>query len=37
VLVTVPDIGPSLFVAAELTAESQAPALEIHYKRVSER
>jgi len=37
VQVTVPDIGPSFFVAAELTAESHAPLLEVKYKRVSER
>ncbi|HEY7501811.1 MAG TPA: hypothetical protein VH740_25045 [Vicinamibacterales bacterium] len=35
--VTVPNIGPSFFVAAELTAESHAPALDVRYKRVSER
>jgi len=35
--VTVPDIGPSFFVAAELTAEAHAPALDIQYKRLSER
>ena len=35
--VTVPVIGPSFFVAAELTAESQPATLEIQYKRVSER
>jgi len=35
VQVTVPGIGPSLFVAAELTAESQAPALELQYKRTA--
>jgi hypothetical protein len=28
-----PQIGPSLFLSAELTAESQAPALEFSYKR----
>jgi hypothetical protein len=37
VRVTVPDIGPSFFVAAELTAETHAPALNIQYKRLSER
>ena len=35
VRVTVPVIGPSLFVAAELTAESQAPVLELQYKRTA--
>jgi len=35
VQVTVPDFGPSFFVAAELTAESQAPVLELQYKRTS--
>jgi hypothetical protein len=35
--VTVPVIGPSFFVAAELTAESQPATLDIQYKRVSER
>jgi hypothetical protein len=37
VQVHVPALGPSLFVAAELTAESQIPTLELEYKRVSER
>jgi len=37
VQVKVPDIGPSFFVAAELTAESQSTALDLHYKRLSER
>ena len=37
VQVRIPDIGPSFFVAAELTAESQAPSLDVRYKRVSER
>jgi hypothetical protein len=31
----VPDIGPSFYVAAELTAESQSPVLELQYKRTS--
>jgi hypothetical protein len=35
--VSVPEVGPSLFVAAELTAESHAPSLELHYKRLSGR
>jgi hypothetical protein len=35
--VKVPAIGPSFFVAAELTPESQPATLEIQYKRVSER
>jgi hypothetical protein len=35
--VKVPNLGPTFFVAAELTAESRGPALDIHYKRVSER
>ena len=35
VQVSVPDIGPSFFVAAELTAESQSPLLELQYKRTS--
>jgi hypothetical protein len=35
--VKVPNLGPSFFVAAELTAESRGPALEIQYKRVGER
>jgi hypothetical protein len=36
VQVTVPDFGPSFFAAAELTAEMQAPVIELSYKR-SER
>jgi len=35
--VKVPEIGPAFFAVAELTPESQGPAIEIHYKRVSER
>jgi hypothetical protein len=35
--VTVPEIGPSFFVAAELTAEAYAPALDVQYKRLSQR
>ena len=35
VRVPLPDIGPSFFVAAELTAESQAPALDLTYKRTA--
>ena len=35
--VTVPDVGPSFFVAAELTAEAYAPALDVQYKRLSQR
>jgi hypothetical protein len=35
VQVPLPDIGPSFFVAAELTAESQAPVLELTYKRTA--
>jgi hypothetical protein len=35
--VTVPDIGPSFFVAAELTAEAYAPALDVQYKRLNQR
>ena len=35
VQVTVPDIGPSFFVAAELTAESQSPVLDLQYKRTA--
>jgi hypothetical protein len=35
--VTVPDLGPSFFVAAELNAENHAPVLEIQYRRVSNR
>jgi hypothetical protein len=37
VQVAVPDIGPSLFVAAELTAELNAPFLDLKFKRQSER
>jgi hypothetical protein len=33
--ISVPEVGPSLFVAAELTAESHAPSLELHYKRLT--
>jgi hypothetical protein len=33
VQVTVPDFGPSFFAAAELTAELQAPVIELSYKR----
>lgn len=35
VQVPLPDIGPSFFVAAELTAESQAPVLDLFYKRTA--
>ena len=35
VQVEVPEFGPSLYVAAELTAESHAPVLELVYKRAS--
>ena len=35
VRVPLPDIGPSFFVAAELTAESQAPVLDLTYKRTA--
>jgi hypothetical protein len=35
VQITVPGIGPSFFVAAELTAESHSPVLELHYKRTA--
>jgi hypothetical protein len=35
VRILVPDIGPSFFVAAELTAEAQAPAIDLRYSRVS--
>jgi hypothetical protein len=35
--VKVPDIGPSFFVAAELTAESHAAVLDLQYKRLGER
>jgi hypothetical protein len=37
VAVIVPELGPSFFVAAELTAESQMPALDLRYKRLGER
>ena len=37
VQVRVPEIGPSLFAAAELTAESQAPSIDIAYKRTHVR
>jgi hypothetical protein len=33
--VALPEIGPSFFVAAELTAESQAPVLDFTYKRTT--
>jgi hypothetical protein len=33
VQVAVPDFGPSFFAAAELTAELQAPVIELSYKR----
>jgi hypothetical protein len=35
VRVIVPDIGPSFFVTAELTAEAQSPALDLRYTRTS--
>ena len=35
VRVILPDIGPSFFVAAELTAEAQAPVLELRYTRTA--
>jgi hypothetical protein len=35
--VRVPDLGPSFFVAAELTAETHTPAIELDYKRTSGR
>jgi hypothetical protein len=35
--VHVPDLGPTLFVAAELTAESQSPAVELRYKRLGDK
>ena len=35
VRVTVPEIGPSIFAAAELTPELQFPVLELQYKRAS--
>jgi len=35
VQVPLPEIGPSFFVAAELTAESQAPVLDLTYKRTA--
>ena len=35
VRVTVPEIGPSIFAAAELTPELQFPVLELQYKRTS--
>jgi hypothetical protein len=37
VKITIPELGPSFFVAAELTAESHAAVLDLNYKRVSER
>jgi hypothetical protein len=35
VQIVVPDIGPSFFVAAELTAESQSPVLDLQFRRTS--
>jgi hypothetical protein len=35
--VKVPGIGPAFFVAAELTPESHAPAVDLQYKRLSDR
>jgi hypothetical protein len=35
VQVSVPDFGPSFFAAAELTAELQAPVIELSYKRAA--
>ena len=35
VRVIVPDIGPSFFVTAELTAEAQSPALDLRYTRTA--
>lgn len=32
-----PEFGPSIFLAAELTAETQAPAVDIEYKRKGDR
>jgi hypothetical protein len=37
VTVVFPDIGPSLFLAAELTAESQAPSFVVDYHRTGGR
>jgi hypothetical protein len=37
VSVNVPEIGPSLFAVAELTPESQAPSIDIRYKRAGEK
>jgi hypothetical protein len=35
--VRVPDLGPSLFVAAELTGESQSPSIDLRYKRLGDK
>ena len=32
-----PDFGPSIFLAAELTAERQPPLLDIEYRRGGDR
>jgi hypothetical protein len=32
--VDLPDFGPSIFMAAELTAESRTPTVELEYRRV---
>ena len=34
VRVRLPEFGPSIFLAAELTAETQSPLLELAFKRV---
>jgi hypothetical protein len=35
--VIVPALGPSFFAAAELTAEMQAPAIDLKYKRSGDK
>ena len=35
VRVRLPEFGPSIFLAAELTAETRLPLLELAYKRVN--
>jgi hypothetical protein len=32
-----PEVGPSMFLAAELTAETRAPSLDIAYRKTGGR
>ena len=37
IAIAFPSIGPSLFLAAELTAETQSPSLDIQYRKTGGR